>query len=180
MYQNRVNGYSPSSVASEMLFGTFSLQGNLVSHGGFSFLGGTLTTDGSVNSSITVDSGNLFWLNGGELDITQNGNGPNPAAVGYLLVNGDFRADTGTIVDNVDTSNNQHQSGKFFVNGNATLAADAIFSSRDLNPNPGVANWDWGLFQYTGTLTGTFGFNLPPGWTATWLPQIGILDIHEP
>ena len=51
----------------------------------------------------------------------------------------------------MNTTGGERIGGTFLVNGNVNLATDVIFSSKDLNQNPGLVQWRWSLMSWTGT-----------------------------
>jgi hypothetical protein len=169
-----INAMSPVNV---MTGGTFTLQGDLVAHGGFEMEEGRFAHGTAGISTVTVDPTNTFDVEGGELDITDVV-GEN--AFGILNVTGKFVANRGKIVNTVDTRGGNFRSGTFKVDGDIELAADVVFSSTDLNPAPGVVNRDWRLLEWTGDRTGTFTFDLPNNWTSNWDDANKRLLIHEP
>ncbi len=80
----------------------------------------------------------------------------------------------------MNTTGGERIGGTFLVNGNVNLATDVIFSSKDLNQNPGLVQWRWSLMSWTGTRTGTTTVSLPPSWTFAWNDANKRLDAFEP
>ena len=173
-------GVAAGSRPSVLNAGVFALGGSLTAHGGFDLYGGLLGTFGSQVSAITVDAGNQVWMDGGEIDVTYLGDAMGATAVGKLTIYGWFYATAGKIVNNMDTRNGGHIGGTFLVNGNVNFTSDVIFSSQDLNPNPGNVNWRWSLISWTGTRSGSATVSLPANWTYTWNDAFGRLDAFEP
>jgi hypothetical protein len=153
--------------------------GNLVAHGGFIVQSGAFEVTGLdwFPSTVTLDAGNTFTLQGGELDVTDP---EGLSALGSLTIDGDFVATGGVILVNVDTSGAEYTYGQLTVNGNVTLGAGATFSSRDINPAPGVVNQDWTLVTWAGTRKGSFFVDVPASWSAGWDDTNGQLVVHEP
>ncbi len=162
--------------------GTFILQGTLVPHGGFTIYSGLFATGGGVKGAVNLDSGNQFVMNGGSLDVS---NVAGKSAAGKLFIDGEFDANGGQVVINVDTTGGQgkYVSGNLSVGGNAEATTNAIFVTGDLNGNPGNVNTDWDLMDVSGSEVVNFTFRLPPNWSKFWLTLANgpsQLMVHEP
>jgi formylmethanofuran dehydrogenase subunit C len=84
-------GLSPASTLSG---GTLALKGTLLDHRGFTMTGGTLTTKGAATSTIRMDPGRVFALEGGTVYVTPAG-----TAMGTLTIDGSMLAAGGVMVN---------------------------------------------------------------------------------